>query len=72
MIGFSEAPQAWPLTQRAAKGLGVNLTEAVVDGWLSRGELRALVQTCAACGQTCASATLPIGCANKSALEALR
>jgi hypothetical protein len=31
-----------------------------------------LVQTCAACGQTCASASLPSGCANKSALEALR
>jgi tellurite resistance protein len=82
MIGYVEAQQAWCYTRGAARVVGVNLTEAVVDGWLSRGELAALVQVCRDCAavarctdflaQTVAADLLPGYCPNKVAIEALR
>jgi hypothetical protein len=81
MIGYSDAPMAWGLTRGMARLLGVNLPNAVVDGWLSRAELARLVDRCQACGQkqactawlaTAASAPcLPVFCPNKPELEVL-
>lgn len=81
MIGYVEAPMAWGLTRGMARVLGVNLTDAVIDGWMSRDELAGLVDRCQACGQdaqcmdwlarTAKAQTLPGCCANKRALEAL-
>ena len=81
MIGYTESPLAWGLTRGMARVLGASLTDAVVDGWLSRAELATLVDTCAACKQT-ASCTawlsqartqpcVPVFCPNKLALESL-
>lgn len=81
MIGYSEAPMAWGLTRGMARVLGVSLPTAVVEGWLSRAELAALVDRCQACGQktactawlaSAASAPcLPVFCPNKRDLEVL-
>jgi hypothetical protein len=49
MIGFAEAPHAWARAQRMAQVGGLNLAGAVVDGWLARHELRAIVECCRAC-----------------------
>ena len=64
-----------------ARTLGVNLIEAVTEGWYSRAELGRLVDACAACGlsQACSkwlattprADALPTFCHNKSAIEAL-
>lgn len=82
MIGYVEAPMAWGLTRGMARVLGVDLTAAVMDGWLTREELAQLVDRCQACdrsadcvgwlGQVSKAASLPPYCANKQALEALR
>lgn len=82
MIGYVEAPMAWALTRGMARVLGVNLTDAVVDGWLGREELATLVDRCQACdrsaqcthwlGSVTKAPALPAFCANKAALEALR
>ena len=82
MIGYVEAPMAWGLTRGMARVLGVNLTDAVIDGWLSREDLATLVDRRQACTQSTKclgwlahaqkGASLPDYCANKSALEALR
>lgn len=81
MIGYVEAPKAWGLTRGMARVLGVNLTDAVMDGWMGRAELAALVERCQACGRdaecmdwlahTARAGALPAFCANKRALEAL-
>lgn len=81
MIGYAEAPLAWGLTRGMARVLGVNLPSAVVEGWLSRKELGALVDRCAACSQKSACTAWlataistpcpPVFCPNKSALEVL-
>lgn len=81
MIGYPEAPEAWWLTRGMARVSGVNLTQAVVEGWLQRGELDALIARCAACarGQTClnwlaqsgAARAMPGFCPNKAEIEAL-
>ncbi len=81
MIGYTDNPAAWGLTRGMAHVLGVRLTDAVVDGWLSRAELGTLVDRCEACDQkTACSAWLsqasalpcmPVFCPNKSALEVL-
>ena len=52
MIGYVEAPMAWGHTHGMARLLGVDLAGAVVDGWLQRAELAALVATCQSCGAT--------------------
>jgi hypothetical protein len=75
------APLAWGLTRGMARTLGVNLIEAVRDGWYSRAELGRLVDACAACGQSPRCTTwlavtpkaeaLPTFCSNKTDIEAL-
>ena len=52
MIGFTEGPQAWGLTQGMARVAGVNLPAAVIEGWLTRAELARLVGRCRTCGQS--------------------
>lgn len=81
MIGYPEAPRAWWLTRGMARLLGLNLPQAVVDGWISRPELADMIGRCAACpsGSSCegwlaarvSASALPGFCANKAALEAL-
>lgn len=82
MIGYPEAPRAWGFTRGMARTLGVSLTEAVFEGWLSRGELGHMVEACRTCGQTgtCTewlahtveTDTPPAFCCNAPALGALR
>lgn len=74
-------PVAWSLTRGMARTLGINLIEAVTEGWYSRAELARLVDTCATCGMaahcyawlavTPRAMTLPPYCRNKPDLEAL-
>lgn len=81
MADYIEDPRAWSYTRGVAKALGVSLTAAVVDGWLSRQELAGLVATCQKCGKTgdCTgwlahtpkAEALPGFCPNKGAIEAL-
>jgi hypothetical protein len=81
MLGYVEAPKAWGLTRGMARVLGANLTDAVVDGWLARAELAALVDACQACdrsdactawlARTARAEALPAFCPNKAAIEAL-
>jgi len=81
MIGYPEAPKAWWLTRGMARICGVNLPQAVVDGWLPRRELETLIARCAACdrGKDCESwlATaggarqMPVYCPNRQMIEAL-
>lgn len=49
MIGYVEAPRAWGLVRGMARALGVDLVGAVTEGWLTRAELAALVETCESC-----------------------
>lgn len=83
MIGYGGAdPRAWGFTRGAARVLGVNLTGAVLDGWLRRAELTALLQVCQGCvsaipcadflARTVTADALPRYCPNKAALESLR
>ena len=75
------AAVAWYLTRGMARALGVNLIEAVTEGWYSRAELARLVDRCAACGLaahceawlavTPSARALPSYCRNKHDLEAL-
>jgi hypothetical protein len=80
-MDLATTPLAWGLTRGMARTLGVNLIEAVTDGWYSRAELSQLVAACAACGATerCTSwlakttraDALPGYCNNKTDIEAL-
>jgi len=82
MIGYPEAPRAWGYTRGMARAIGASLTEAVVEGWLSRDELAKLVEACRTCGSTSActawlartvdAQSLPDFCPNATALAALR
>jgi hypothetical protein len=81
MIGYVEAPLAWGLTRGMAQVLGLSLPEAVVDGWLSRSELAALVDRCQLCersgdctkwlARVTKASSLPDYCPNKAQIEAL-
>lgn len=81
MIGYVRAPGAFARTRAMARAVGLDLTAAVVDGWLSRSELETLIGRCATCGrgEDCArflssalpGAALPALCANGAALQAL-
>lgn len=81
MIGYPENPRAWWLTRGMARVTGLNLPQAVLEGWLSRNELAGLVQTCAACtaDSGCEAwlavsgpqSRMPAFCPNKPAIEAL-
>ncbi len=52
MIGYPEAPRAWGYTCGMARTMGVSLPAAVVEGWISRGDLDHLVEACRTCGET--------------------
>ena len=81
MIGYVEAPKAWGLTRGMARVIGINLTDAVVEGWLTRPELADLVDRCQACdrsedctrwlSRTVTADALPGFCPNKRSLESL-
>ncbi len=81
MIGYVEAPGAWSHTQGMARAVGVDLPDAVLDGWLTRGELARLVDRCEHCAATEActgwlshsrkAGALPGFCRNKDEIEAL-
>lgn len=82
MIGYTEAPRAWSFTRGMARVLGYSLTDAVMDGWLSRNELGHLVEACRTCDQTkdCTdwlahtvmAEAVPGFCPNSAALVALK
>ena len=82
MIGYTDAPRAWGYTRGAARALGVNLTDAVLEGWLTRDELGRMVDTCTSCGQsspctdwlahTVKADHLPAYCPNKAVIESLK
>lgn len=82
MIGYSEAPRAWGYTRGMARVLGLSLTRAVVEGWLTRGELGHLVDACQSCDRTedctqwlahnASAEALPSFCRNGPALAALK
>jgi hypothetical protein len=81
MLGYPEAPRAWWLTRGMARLIGVNLPQAVVEGWLSREELATLVMRCESCtchgpcdswlAQPSHDEAVPGFCPNKPGLEAL-
>ena len=81
MIGYEDTPKAWWLTRGMARISGVNLPQAVVEGWLQRDELEELVNRCAACrnwreceawlSRSGPARTMPDFCPNKAAIEAL-
>ena len=76
-----DAAVAWSLTRGMARALGVNLIEAVTEGWYTRAELARLVDTCSRCGLsehcyawlavTPTAKALPSYCRNKHDLEVL-
>lgn len=81
MIGYEEMPKAWWLTRGMARISGVNLPQAVVEGWLPRDELAVLVLRCAACQrgtdcedwltQSARASAMPDFCPNKPGIEGL-
>lgn len=81
MIGYPEAHRAWWLTRGMARVSGINLSKAVVDGWLRRSELSGIIARCAACGssEACeqwlarsgAARSMPDFCPNKAEIESL-
>jgi hypothetical protein len=82
MLTYGEAPLAYGMTRGMARAIGVDLVQAVTEGWMSREELGTLVAACAKCDHAarCLSwlagagtaPVLPAYCVNKSDLEALR
>ena len=72
---------AWSLIRGMARTLGLNLVEAVTEGWFTRAELACLVDRCSACGLsdhcsawlavTPRAKALPSYCRNKSDLEVM-
>lgn len=82
MISYMDAPRAWGYTRGVARVVGVNLTDAVLEGWLSRDDLGQIVDRCLGCGQvspcmdwlarTARADHLPVYCPNKPAIEALK
>ena len=81
MIGYPDAPQAWSLTRGMARLIGLDLPQAVMDGWLSRNELAVLLAACDDCSARgpCSAwlsgaghpHEMPGFCPNKPGLEAL-
>ena len=80
MIGFTEGPQAWGLTQGMARLAGANLPSAVIEGWLTRSELARLVGRCQTCSHSprclrwlavAQKPPLPDYCPNKPEIESL-
>jgi len=72
---------AWGLTRGMARTLGINLVEAVTEGWYTRAELDLLVGVCERCEQgkhcmdwlahTTQAEALPHFCHNKHEIESL-
>ena len=81
MIGYADAPRAWWLTRGMARVAGVNLSQAVLDGWLSRDELSRIIAACESCpkGGSCEGwlatsgpeTEMPAFCPNKASIESL-
>lgn len=81
MMGYTEAPLAWGHARGMARAVGVSLTDAVVEGWLTRAELAGLVETCGRCAQieactgwlahTVTAPAVPGFCPNAPAIAAL-
>ena len=81
MMGYTESPLAWGHARGMARTVGVNLTDAVVEGWLSRTELACVVEVCGRCAHlaectqwlahTVTAEALPGFCPNASAIGAL-
>jgi hypothetical protein len=55
MIGFVEAPITWGLVRGMARRAGLDVPRAVVEGWLTRAELAAIITRCqtAGCSKGC-------------------
>lgn len=81
MMGYTEAPLAWGRARGMARTVGVSLTDAVVQGWLSRAELAGMVEVCGRCphlgectdwlARTVTAPGLPGFCPNARAIGAL-
>ena len=81
ILTYIEAPVAWGLTRGMARVVGVNLVDAVSEGWFSRRDLASMVDACEVCDQSrrCAAylavttraEALPSFCTNKPQIEAL-
>ncbi|MCB6178335.1 DUF6455 family protein [Rhodobacter sp. Har01] len=81
MIGYTDAPRAWWLTRGMARVAGVNLPQAVVDGWLTRDELAEIVARCEGCQNPSrcnawlagsgSARRMPDFCPNKPTIESL-
>ena len=82
MMAYGEAQFAWGLARGMARVLGVDLVEAVTEGWFSRQELARMVKVCEDCDQsprctaflavTTRAEALPAFCHNKPQIEALQ
>lgn len=80
MIAHSEAPVAYWTAQGMARAAGVPLARAVVEGWITRADLDAIVRRCAACTRCADCRTWlarmnpepPGFCAIRPDIEALR
>ncbi|MCF1707384.1 DUF6455 family protein [Tabrizicola sp. J26] len=81
MIGNVEMPHAFWLTIGMARKVGLNLQEALVEGWLTRRDLTQMVDGCTSCAHhvSCTrwlampgEAPLPAYCQNKPRLEAIQ
>lgn len=48
---YIEAPYAWGLARGMARVLGINLVDAVTEGWFSRHDRADMVDTCEVCGE---------------------
>lgn len=81
MINYAQTPVAWALTRGMARMVKLDLGRAAMDGWLTRAEVDALVETCEACTQKAACTAwltqaheapcLAVFCPNQQRLEAL-
>lgn len=75
MIGYPQDQVGFAHARRLARRAGVDLVEAVLDGWLRLDELAAFVATCHSCSTGFPCDTLgptpPAACANATALAAL-
>ena len=49
MIGVVDAPRAWGQVRGMARSVGVDLVAAVTEGWMTRAELGAMLDTCVGC-----------------------
>lgn len=81
MMGYTEAPLAWGHARGMARVVGVSLTDAVIEGWLTRAELAGLVEACGRCdhldactnwlAHTVSAVAPPAFCPNAPAIGAL-